>query len=38
MKVWILCGGDMGVGHFFIREQDLAALDFSRVLYDWDCL
>ena len=33
-----LMWGDMGVGHFFIREKDLAALDFSRVLYDWDCL
>jgi len=30
--------GDMGVGHFFIREKDLLARDFSRVLYDWDCL
>lgn len=33
-----LMWGDMGVGHFFIREKDLAALDFSKVLYDWDCL
>jgi len=33
-----LMWGDMGVGHFFIREKDLAARDFSRVLYDWDCL
>ncbi|MCB0528469.1 MAG: DUF1963 domain-containing protein [Saprospiraceae bacterium] len=33
-----LMWGDMGVGHFFIREKDLLALDFSRVLYDWDCL
>lgn len=33
-----LMWGDMGVGHFFIREQDLVARDFSRVLYDWDCL
>lgn len=30
--------GDMGVGHFFIREKDLIARNFSRVLYDWDCL
>lgn len=30
--------GDMGVGHFFIRESDLRARDFSKVLYDWDCL
>lgn len=33
-----LMWGDMGVGHFFIREKDLAKGDFSRVLYDWDCL
>lgn len=33
-----LMWGDTGVGHFFIREQDLIARDFSRVLYDWDCL
>ncbi|MCB0531215.1 MAG: DUF1963 domain-containing protein [Lewinellaceae bacterium] len=33
-----LMWGDMGVGHFFIREKDLRAQDFSRVLYDWDCL
>lgn len=33
-----LMWGDMGVGHFFIREKDLVALDFSRVRYDWDCL
>lgn len=33
-----LMWGDMGVGHFFIRESDLLKLDFSRVLYDWDCL
>lgn len=33
-----LMWGDMGVGHFFIRENDLRNRDFSRVLYDWDCL
>jgi uncharacterized protein YwqG len=33
-----LMWGDMGVGHFFIREKDLKAADFSKVLYDWDCL
>lgn len=33
-----LMWGDMGVGHFFIREADLVKGDFSRVLYDWDCL
>jgi uncharacterized protein YwqG len=29
--------GDSGVGNFFIREQDLRNLDFSKVLYSWDC-
>jgi len=33
-----LMWGDMGVGHFFIREKDLVKGDFSKVLYDWDCL
>lgn len=33
-----LMWGDMGIGHFFIREKDLIARDFSRILYDWDCL
>ena len=29
--------GDMGVGHFFVEPERLAALDFSSVLYDYDC-
>lgn len=29
--------GDMGVGNFFIRKEDLERLDFSKVLYNWDC-
>jgi uncharacterized protein YwqG len=29
--------GDSGVGGFFIRPEDLARADFSRVLYSWDC-
>ncbi|TNJ34809.1 DUF1963 domain-containing protein [Arenimonas terrae] len=29
--------GDSGVGGFFIRPDDLARADFSRVLYSWDC-
>jgi uncharacterized protein YwqG len=33
-----LLWGDTGVGHFFIRASDLAARDFSKVLYDWDCM
>ena len=31
-----LCWGDMGVGNFFIRPDDLARLDFSRVMFYWD--
>ncbi|MFK8101628.1 MAG: YwqG family protein [Saprospiraceae bacterium] len=29
--------GDMGVGNFFIAKEDLEKLDFSKVLYNWDC-
>ncbi|MBE6901715.1 MAG: DUF1963 domain-containing protein [Ruminococcaceae bacterium] len=29
--------GDCGVGNFFINSDDLKNLDFSRVLYNWDC-
>jgi uncharacterized protein YwqG len=29
--------GDMGVANFFIRPDDLAQLNFSRVRYNWDC-
>ncbi|MCP4440850.1 MAG: DUF1963 domain-containing protein [Aureispira sp.] len=29
--------GDAGIGNFFIHPQDLANLDFSKVLYNWDC-
>ena len=29
--------GDSGVANFFIQEKDLAAEDFSDVLYNWDC-
>lgn len=29
--------GDGGVGHFFIRPEDLAKRDFSNVWYNWDC-
>lgn len=29
--------GDAGIGNFFIRQSDLIALDFSHVLYNWDC-
>jgi len=33
-----LIWGDNGVGHFFMTQTDLDNLDFSRVLYHWDCL
>lgn len=29
--------GDAGVANFFIKPEDLAARDFSNVLYNWDC-
>lgn len=29
--------GDMGTANFFISESDLRNLDFSRVMYHWDC-
>ncbi|WP_424244205.1 YwqG [Elusimicrobium posterum] len=29
--------GDSGVGNFFIKPEDLEKLDFSDVLYNWDC-
>jgi uncharacterized protein YwqG len=29
--------GDMGVGNFFIRKEDLERRDFSNVLFTWDC-
>ena len=29
--------GDMGIANFFIRQEDLKALRFDRVLYNWDC-
>ncbi len=29
--------GDCGVGNFFISADDLRNLDFTRVLYNWDC-
>ncbi|OAA87558.1 YwqG family protein [Clostridium coskatii] len=29
--------GDAGIANFFINEEDLKKLDFSRILYNWDC-
>ena len=28
--------GDVGIGAFFIRPEDLRKRDFSKVLYTWD--
>ncbi len=33
----IVMWGDSGVGNFFINAEDLKRLDFSNVLYNWDC-
>lgn len=32
-----ICWGDVGVGHFFISEQDLKARNFANVVYHWEC-
>lgn len=29
--------GDVGIANFFIHPDDLAAKDFSKVMYNWDC-
>lgn len=29
--------GDCGIANFFINAEDLEKLDFSKVLYNWDC-
>lgn len=29
--------GDVGVANFFIKREDLKNLDFSNVVYNWDC-
>lgn len=29
--------GDVGIGNFFINRENLKRLDFSDVLYNWDC-
>ncbi len=33
----IIMWGDSGVANFFIKKEDLASKDFSKVLYNWDC-
>lgn len=32
-----ICWGDAGIGNFFIKPSQLKRLDFSQVLYNWDC-
>ncbi|MEG4066949.1 DUF1963 domain-containing protein [Microcoleus sp. Pol11C2] len=32
-----ICWGDDGVGNFLIRAEDLEKLDFSQVIYNYDC-
>ena len=34
----VLKWGNFGVASFWIRPEDLAARDFSRTLYHWDCI
>ena len=29
--------GDVGICNFWIKQSDLKNLDFSKVLYNWDC-
>lgn len=29
--------GDLGIGNFFIRPEQLEKMDFSEVAYNWDC-
>ena len=34
---WEILWGDCGIANFFISRADLKNLDFSNVLYNWDC-
>ncbi len=34
---WDMCWGDAGVRNFFISRENLEALDFSDLLYNFDC-
>ena len=29
--------GDNGIGNFFIKPSNLKKLDFTKILYNWDC-
>ena len=33
----VILWGDAGVANFFIRPEDLAKRDFSRIIFNWDC-
>lgn len=32
-----ICWGDVGICNFFIQPSMMKKLDFSKVLYNWDC-
>lgn len=32
-----ICWGDVGIANFFIKESALEKLNFSEILYNWDC-
>ncbi|MGD1918732.1 MAG: YwqG family protein [Pleurocapsa sp.] len=32
-----ICWGDAGIANFFIKRSHLEQLDFTQVLYNWDC-
>lgn len=32
-----ICWGDVGIGNFMIKDEDLKNKDFSKVAYNWDC-
>lgn len=32
-----VCWGDCGIANFFISNEDLAKLNFTDILYNWDC-
>lgn len=34
---WDMCWGDAGVRNFFISREDLEAIEFSDLLYNFDC-
>ncbi|WP_265589765.1 DUF1963 domain-containing protein [Paenibacillus donghaensis] len=37
-KEYYVSWGDSGSVNYFIRKEDPLLLDFSKVLYTWDCL